>query len=52
MDQYPFEFKITLIGNDVDNFIELLVKEGWTSRAEYIRHQFKEQLDEMAGINN
>lgn len=47
MDQYPFEFNLTIIGMDIDKFIEMLIDNGFDSQAEAVRVQFEKQLSEL-----
>ncbi|MCG9970973.1 hypothetical protein [Christiangramia crocea] len=47
MDQFPFEFKMFVIGMEVDDFIEALNKAGFTHQAELCEHQFKKQMEEL-----
>lgn len=44
MDQHPFEFKITIIGMEVDLFVSLLKRNGYDNQAKEITNQFEEQL--------
>jgi hypothetical protein len=44
MDHYPFEFNIKIIGLEVDEFIELLKKEGYKTQAKDVEQQFDKQL--------
>jgi hypothetical protein len=45
MDQCPFEFKITIIGCEVDDFIENLLKLGYDEQAKSMENQFINQLN-------
>lgn len=44
MDQYPFEFKLTVVGMDVEDFIVALELAGFDDQAEEVRKQFEEEL--------
>ena len=46
MDQYPFEFTVTVIGADVDYFIETLHAAGFTHAAGKVQTEFNKQLKE------
>lgn len=46
MDQYPFEFTVTIIGADVDYFIETLYDAGFYTAASKVQKQFNKQLKE------
>lgn len=45
MDQYPFEVKLTFIGGDVFEFIELLKANGFNGLAEDVEKQVDEELN-------
>lgn len=47
MDQYPFKFEFYIIGMDVEDFIEVLKKAGYTTQVETVKAQFKQQLDNI-----
>lgn len=44
MDQYPFELKLTIVGMDVFEFIDLLRNNGYESQAEDAEIQVNEQM--------
>ena len=44
MDQYPFEIKITAIGSDAFDLIELLRQSGFDAQAEEAERQVNEQM--------
>lgn len=48
MDQYPFELKITIVGTDVFDFIDLLRNNGFDAQANDIEIQFKSELDAIS----
>lgn len=49
MDQYLFEFKIDIVGMDVQDFIQLLTNAGLTDQAEKVEQQFIEQMNGACG---
>ena len=44
MDHYPFEFNITIIGLDVQYFIDILIDAGFIEQAKIISEQFEKQM--------
>ena len=47
MDQYPFEFNLTVIGMDLDDFILMLEKNGFDTQAYSVKAQLELQLSEI-----
>lgn len=45
MDQYPFELKITVVGTDVFDFIELLKNNGFNAQAADIEKQVELEIN-------
>ena len=45
MDQYPFDFKLTVAGTDVDDFIKALKLAGLESQAKEVQEQFEKELN-------
>lgn len=47
MDQYPFEFNVTIIAPDVESFILLLEDAGLIEQSKKCREQFEKQLNNL-----
>jgi len=47
MDHYPFEFSFFISGMEVEEFIEILEKAGYTEQAKTCRMQFEKQMKEL-----
>lgn len=52
MDQLPIECKFLIIACQIEEFIELLEREGFIEQARCVRLQFEEQLSEQTCIDN
>jgi len=46
MDQYPFNFTITVVGMDVENLIAALDEAGFDAQANEIEEQFIKELND------
>ena len=44
MDQLPIECKFFIIACEIEEFIDLLEKEGYTEQAKCVRLQFEHQI--------
>lgn len=44
MDQALFEFKINIVGCDLDDFVRILEAHGYEDQAEQVEKQIEEQL--------
>ena len=47
MDQYPFLIDLTIIGMDIENFIQILRYNGYDNQANDAEQQFKDQLEDI-----
>ncbi|MFX0558669.1 hypothetical protein ACOCEA_17865 [Maribacter sp. CXY002] len=44
MDQLDFDFKITVIGMEITDFIDMLENNGFSYQADQVQTQFEEQM--------
>lgn len=47
MDQYPFDFQITVVGCDIEQFIQMLRDNGFYGQADLMQKSFDKQLEDF-----